>query len=100
MMSKSWREMLEEVGGYENELVGIPAGPVREMIDEIERLSAKVEIDKITMDNFLGQIKTLSAENERYKKWFKEYGTMLATHNIGGYSFTDQASTQQKPTDD
>jgi len=35
-MSKNWREMLEEIGGYENEFVAVPAGPVREIIDELE----------------------------------------------------------------
>lgn len=39
---KNWRKMLEEAGGYENELVGIPAGGVQEMVEEIEALLAKV----------------------------------------------------------
>jgi len=49
---KSWREKLEEVGGYKNGLLGIPAHSVREMIDEIERLTAEVA---------------------RHEKWFKDH---------------------------
>ena len=37
---KNYRKMLEEVGGYENELIGVPAATVRDMIDEIENLMA------------------------------------------------------------
>lgn len=55
MSEKSWREKLTDVGGYDNELLGIPAGGVREMVDEIERLSAEVKslkaILKETVEN-------------------------------------------------
>lgn len=37
-MGKSWRQQLEEVGGYENDLVGVPAGGVRKLIEEREEL--------------------------------------------------------------
>ena len=36
----NWRQQLTDLGGYENELVGVPAGAVRKMVDEIERLRA------------------------------------------------------------
>ena len=36
-MSKlSWREKLTEIGGYENDLLGVPAGAVRKIIAELE----------------------------------------------------------------
>jgi hypothetical protein len=39
----NWRKQLEEIGGYDNELIGVPAGAVRKMIDEIESLRAVVK---------------------------------------------------------
>ncbi len=51
-----------------------------ELLPKIERLSAKTEIDQITMDNFLGQLKQkdaeisrLSSENERLKSQLDEF---------------------------
>lgn len=40
---KDYRKMLEEVGGYENEMTAIPAGAVREMVAEIEQLRDAVK---------------------------------------------------------
>jgi hypothetical protein len=40
VMMKDWRRMLTEVGGYDNAMIGVPAGTVREMIEEIEALRA------------------------------------------------------------
>lgn len=37
-----WRADLAAIGGLENELVSVPAGPVRAMIEEGERLEAKL----------------------------------------------------------
>lgn len=36
MSKKSWREKLAEIGGYENAILGINAGAVREIIKELE----------------------------------------------------------------
>ncbi len=36
MSKKSWREKLEEIGGYDNEFTSVPAGAVREIIEELE----------------------------------------------------------------
>lgn len=36
----NWRKQLAEIGGYDNELVGVPAGTVRKMVDEIDELRA------------------------------------------------------------
>jgi len=33
---KTWRQKLEQVGGYENDMVGVNAGTVRMIIDELE----------------------------------------------------------------
>ena len=38
---KNYRQMLEEIGGYENELTAVPARAVKEMIDHIESLEAR-----------------------------------------------------------
>ena len=38
---KDYRKMLEDIGGYENSMVAVSAGPVREIIDEIEKLRKK-----------------------------------------------------------
>ena len=37
----NWRQQLTDLGGYENEMLGVPAGGVRKMIDELEQLRAK-----------------------------------------------------------
>lgn len=42
---KNWRQMLEQVGGYENECVYVPARAVREIIDELEALRALVGVN-------------------------------------------------------
>jgi hypothetical protein len=39
---KDWRKMLTDIGGYENEMVSVPAGGVRSIIDEVEMLRARV----------------------------------------------------------
>lgn len=39
---KNWRQMLQQIGGWDNEFVPVPSGPVREMIEEIEALRAKL----------------------------------------------------------
>ena len=38
----NWRQQLTDLGGYENEMLGVPAGGVRKMVDEIEQLRAKL----------------------------------------------------------
>ena len=47
-------------------------GHYEEAATEIERLQAKTEIDRITMDNFLGQIDRLQARNELLEKALTE----------------------------
>jgi len=37
---KDWRKMLTELGGWDNELLSVPAGAVREIIEEVEALRA------------------------------------------------------------
>lgn len=37
---KSWRQQLQELGGWDNELVNVPAGAVRKIIEELERAQA------------------------------------------------------------
>ena len=40
---KNWRRMLADLGGYENGLINIPAAGVIPIIDEVEKLRAKLE---------------------------------------------------------
>jgi hypothetical protein len=40
---KDHRKMLEEIGGYENELVSVNAGGVREIIDDLEYVQNEKE---------------------------------------------------------
>ena len=47
---RSWRPTLAEIGGYDNELVGVPAGGVRHIVYDcemaalaLEQLQARVE---------------------------------------------------------
>ena len=35
---KDYRKMLEDIGGYDNEMMGIPVAGVKEIIDEVEQL--------------------------------------------------------------
>ena len=39
---KDYRKMLDEVGGWDNELASVPAGGVREVIEEVEALRGRV----------------------------------------------------------
>ena len=41
-MMKDWRKMLRDVGGYNNDMLGIPASGVKEMVIEIESLRAQL----------------------------------------------------------
>jgi hypothetical protein len=59
VMMKDWRRMLTEVGGYDNALIGVPAGAVREMIDEIDALRAAVERAVAERDALKAQIAAL-----------------------------------------
>lgn len=43
MGRKNYRKMLEELGGWDNELVQVPAGGVREVIEDLEALEARIQ---------------------------------------------------------
>ena len=56
MSNKTWRQKLEEIGGYENEMIGVPAGGVRQMVDELEALQAELtaareQIARLSMES-------------------------------------------------
>ncbi len=51
-----------------SEIMHIPANDYGEMLRERKRLRAKIEIDQITMDNFLGQVETLLTEGRNREK--------------------------------
>jgi hypothetical protein len=50
---KNWRKMLVDIGGYDNELVGVPSGGVKEMVDEIESLREQVTLLRDALDQLL-----------------------------------------------
>lgn len=49
MERKNYRAMLEAVGGWENEMVSVPAGGVREIVEEVEAL--RKEVDALRKEN-------------------------------------------------
>jgi hypothetical protein len=40
--AKKWREDLEKVGGWDNEMVTVPAGAVRKIIEDLEAAAATI----------------------------------------------------------
>lgn len=60
---------------------------LRDDASEIERLNAKVEIDKITMDNFLGQLSDKDAKIERLTKELKRLWCLLDDISTAGDAF-------------
>lgn len=47
---KTWRQKLEEVGGWENEMVSVPAGAVRKIIEDLEAHERELERVKAERD--------------------------------------------------
>ena len=39
---KDWRIMLKAIGGYDNEMIGVPSGGVKEMVEDIESLQKQL----------------------------------------------------------
>jgi hypothetical protein len=46
--AKHWRDELEKVGGWDNEMVSVPGGSVRKIIEDLQ--SAAAEIDRLTAE--------------------------------------------------
>lgn len=44
--AKYWRDELAKVGGWENEMVSVPAGAVRKIIEDLEACAAENECRK------------------------------------------------------
>ena len=72
-----------------------------EAADAIERgyaegneLAKALEQALLDMAEARKELGVQSAENERYKQWFKENGTNLANHKIGGFEFGEFVSTE------
>ena len=77
--------------------------------DDIETLTADIneyqqQQDEIIValgsqgilpSEIVGKVRSLLAENRKYKNWFDDNGAVLATHRIGGFFFPDPVSTQQ-----
>jgi hypothetical protein len=59
---KNWRKMLVDIGGYDNELVGVPSGGVKEMVEEIESLREQVTL----LREFVRKIKEQTPEKPDY----------------------------------
>ena len=43
-INKDWRGMLKEIGGWENSMVSVNAGAVREIIEEVESLRQAIRL--------------------------------------------------------
>ena len=49
-MSTNYRKQLEDVGGWDNELVSVPAGGVRKIIEELEATQRELRAWKIAVN--------------------------------------------------
>lgn len=70
MSEKTYRQMLEEVGGYENSMVSIPSGSVRPIIDDLESLESRnarltEALEKLVT---LKDMKDLNGDSPDYRK--------------------------------
>lgn len=65
----NWRKQLADLGGYDNELLGVPAGSVRKIIDELERLRARVA-ELSGEAEPVGYIRTHEDERGPYVEWY------------------------------
>lgn len=79
----NWRKNLEDMGGYENELVAVPAGGVRLLIAEFEDLQKQLaEREKQlaqTQMYALGK-KLLLAEREKQIVMLREHAKAIQGH--------------------
>lgn len=74
MSNKSWRKQLEEIGGYDNELMSVPAGVVRKIIRELE--NACDEIDQLRTHIASAPPPAVVHVNpDTYKTWYERETT-------------------------
>ena len=59
----------------------------KKQVFEIQRLHESVRI----LNNRLAKA---SVENLKHRNWFDEYGSVLAVHKIGGFSFPEEPSIE------
>ena len=88
----NWRQQLTDLGGYENEMLGVPAGGVRKMVDEIERLRAKLaeitseqlETRRKHREDYEALHDAVAERNELRAKLaaLEEYGSMLSPDQL------------------
>ena len=65
---KNWRAMLTALGGYDNDLVPVPAGGVREIISDVEALTTEVAELKEARDILVAQLSFMRADAERWRE--------------------------------
>lgn len=64
---KDWRKMLEGIGGYDNEMIGVPSGGVKEMVDDIESLKqqlAEREKQIVMLRGTVEEVSNILADNQ------------------------------------
>lgn len=66
---------------------------LRGYVDELQQQHDEIIValgsKGILPSEIVSEIKRLSAEVTKYKKWFDDNAANLATHRIGGFSFPD-----------
>lgn len=68
-MAKTWRQQLEEIGGYENELVPIAAGAVRKIIDELEAAQKDAERYRWLREDCIRATEVIGHYNAASPEW-------------------------------
>ena len=85
---KDWRKMLEGIGGYDNEMIGVPSGGVKEMVEDIESLQQ--QLANATKQNVLlrdavdSWLQTHS--NESHDALYEAF---ISTADLSGYILCD-----------
>lgn len=62
---KTWRQQLEELGGWDNVFVPVPSGAVRKLIEELEATQAELATNEIVLMEAERNDKALREEVER-----------------------------------
>jgi hypothetical protein len=88
MEMKDWRKMLEGIGGYDNEMIGVPSGGVKEMVDDIESLKqqlAEREKQIVMLRDTLEQV----TDRMNASDWARVGKALDATKDLSGLVLCD-----------
>lgn len=76
---RDFRRQLKEVGGYDNDMVGIPAGGVRPIIDEVEQLRAALADDIETLSAIADKLALGSRDRNTFEEIVTRNRALLGT---------------------